>query len=211
MRLLCNVTVGLGLIILTWFVMIGTGFYWILEYETTSGSAETAPPHWPVDNSLVHHASLANLLVAVHPHCPCTRATIDEMEQLMAHEPERLVAHVLVYRPRTAPSGWERTDHWHRLVAIPGVEVWPDEEGAQAKQFGAISSGHCLLYDGKGRLVFSGGLTNARGHAGASNGRRIILAFLRNGAANETVTPVYGCPLFDPDPPWAGRCDQCSN
>ena len=53
------------------------------------------------------------------------------------------------------------------------------------ERFGLVSSGHALLYDENGRLLFSGGLTNARGHAGNSVGRNAIVAIL-NDTAPET-------------------------
>jgi hypothetical protein len=109
-----------------------------------------------------------------------------------------VTAHVLFYRPRGSPEHWEQTDLWRHAAAIPGVRVLPDEDAAEAQQFGAATSGEALLYDCGGRLMFHGGITNARGHAGASTGAAAIWSLLTRGTAEVTETPVFGCPLFDP-------------
>ena len=46
-----------------------------------------------------------------------------------------------------------------------------DDDGAEARRFGAETSGQTLLYDARGALAFSGGITGARGHAGDNAGR----------------------------------------
>ena len=60
---------------------------------------------------------------------------------------------------------------YYSAAEIPGVEVVSDEDDAQSAAFGAAVSGQTLLYDREGRLIFSGGITAARGHAGDNAGR----------------------------------------
>jgi hypothetical protein len=100
---------------------------------------------------------------------------------------------VLVYRPTTEPAGWERTANWHDAARIPGVVVAADEDGRQAAMFGANISGQALLYDQNGHLVFHGGLTYARGHAGDNAGRDAIQSSVLTGSSATTETPVFGC------------------
>jgi hypothetical protein len=103
---------------------------------------------------------------------------------------------VLFYRPKNFLDHWEQTDLWHYAMAIPGVRVFRDDGGAEAQLIGATTSGEALLYDTNGRLLFHGGITNARGHTGRSLGAEAIRALLINGTALVTETPVFGCPLF---------------
>jgi hypothetical protein len=52
-----------------------------------------------------------------------------------------------------------------------------------------------VLYDARGRLLFRGGLTSARGHEGDSAGLQRISSLLRTGQADRSDAPVYGCSL----------------
>jgi hypothetical protein len=122
-----------------------------------------------------------------------------------------VTTHVLFYRPGASPQNWEKTDLWWRAAALPGAHVQADEDGVLARRFGATTSGHVLLYRPDGRRLFSGGITNARGHAGASVGTRAILSLLSGGTAGQTETPVYGCPLTAPCSPETEGDLPCRN
>jgi hypothetical protein len=170
----------------------------IWRYEATPGAAATAPLEWPAETPLARVPERATLVMLAHPHCPCTRASIGELALLMAHFHGRLTAHVLFLRPPGTPEEWEATNLWDSAAAIPGVVVASDPDGAQARRFGAMTSGQVVLYDASGRLAFSGGITRARGHAGGNPGRDAITAVLEKGLAAATETPVFGCSLVTP-------------
>jgi hypothetical protein len=78
------------------------------------------------------------------------------------------------------------------------VDLRIDEGGAEARRFGAATSGQALLYDAAGRLVFSGGITPARGHSGDSAGRDAIIRWVERGTAPQKSAFVFGCSLHDP-------------
>ena len=77
---------------------------------------------------------------------------------------------------------------------IPGVTIVRDDDGVEAARFHA-SSGATVLYDTQGRLLFSGGITSARGHEGDSAGLQRISSLLRTGKADRSDAPVYGCSM----------------
>jgi hypothetical protein len=70
-----------------------------------------------------------------------------------------------------------------------------DDDGVEAARFQALTSGATALYDPQGRLLFSGGITSARGHEGDSFGIRRISSLLRTGKADRADAPVFGCSL----------------
>jgi hypothetical protein len=70
-----------------------------------------------------------------------------------------------------------------------------DDDGVEAARFRATTSGTAALYDARGRLLFTGGLTSARGHEGDSAGLQRIASLLRTGQADRSDAPVYGCSL----------------
>ena len=52
------------------------------------------------------------------------------------------------------------------------------------------------MYDRDGRLVYSGGLTGARGKSGDNTGRSTVLALLAGAHPAAANTRVFGCSLF---------------
>lgn len=175
---------------------VGIGFLW--NYENTPGSASAAatPARWPAESRLRPSADRATLVMLAHPHCPCTRASIGELSQLMTQAEGRVTAYVLFVKPPGFSAEWEKTDLWSSAAAIPGVSVVRDDEGVEALRFHAATSGQVTLYDGGGSLLFSGGITSARGHAGDNAGRAAIVSLLTTDETGQRETPVFGCPLF---------------
>jgi len=113
----------------------------------------------------------------------------------MAQVQGRVTAYVLFVKPPGSAENWEKTDLWQSAANIPGVSVVVDD-GAEALRFHAVTSGQTALYDVAGRLLFSGGITGSRGHAGDNAGRSAIVSLLNTGEAEQTETSVFGCDLY---------------
>lgn len=172
-----------------WLASVGCGFWLWERYDSTPGlTAEPAPPSAPDAPA----GGGWNLTLFGHPRCPCFRASLGELADVIRTNPELSVRVVFVCPPG---AGWERGDTWDVASRLPGVAVRGDP-GAEAKRLGAATSGHAVLTDPTGRVVFRGGLTPARGRTGASAGRQAVLAWTRTGNGAPTA-PVFGCPLFD--------------
>jgi hypothetical protein len=187
---------------IAWLAAVAFGSARLLSYELMPGAPGTPPRSWPADPPSAREAvhtrldpRRAHLVMIAHPHCPCTRASIAELARIMARSRESAVATVLFYRPRQSPPGWERTDLWRSAAAIPGVTVLADPEGHEAQRFGAVTSGHVLLYDRAGNLLFTGGITGSRGHAGDNTGKDSVIWLLTRGMAAQHESFVYGCSI----------------
>jgi hypothetical protein len=181
-----------------WLLSVSAGLAALWVYARAPGVAAAPPERWPADSGIAPAPDRATLVMLVHPHCPCSRASIEELSRLMAHADGRVAVHILFLKPSDFPEGWEKTDLWRSAAAIPGTTIRSDPDGVEAARFHAATSGQVILYDAGGRLVFSGGITDARGHAGDSAGRAAIASLIR-GAAAAPSTPVFGCALRDPD------------
>ena len=183
-----------------WMLALVFGFVRLWQYEGAAGAISVAPTLWPANSSLHRDAAVPNLLLFLHPKCPCSRASVEELAKLMATYHRNLVATALIVRPLDAPQDWEHTDLVTSAAAIPGVTVLIDPNGAEAKRFGAATSGQVMLYSATGTLQFAGGITASRGHSGDNAGRATIGAILMNEFkpldTEPAHTPVYGCPLF---------------
>src|SRR5262249_53212986 len=143
--------------------------------EGNAGAAASAAPiEWPAQSSLPRTPGLPSLLVVMHPQCPCSRATVEELAKLMAACQGKLTATVLMIHPRGLPQDWEKTDLWRSAAETPGGRAGTNEAGAEARRYGAQTSGQALLYSADGRLLFAGGITDSRGHIGDNAGRSTI-------------------------------------
>jgi hypothetical protein len=181
-----------------WIAGVGAGSKFLWDYQTTPGEPGAPPHRWPADSRIERLPGRATLLLVTHPQCPCSRATVDELSDLMGQVGARATVHVLMYKPREFPAGWERTDLWTSAARIPGVSVRTDEDGEEAARFGAATSGQALLYDAEGLLQFSGGITMVRGHRGKSAGYERIVALANGRPADAATSPVFGCAMHTP-------------
>jgi hypothetical protein len=184
----------IGLTVL-WAVSVSLGTLGLWKSKLTPAPIGRAPTTWPDDSAIPHRTDVATLVMLAHPKCPCTRASLQELAALMSESRAEMSAQVLFLRPHDVPHGWEESDTWRQAVAIPGVAVAPDDDGVEARRFGATASGHTVVYDRAGHLLFQGGITNARGHAGGNVGRDRILSLVTRGSADKRTGPTFGCEL----------------
>jgi hypothetical protein len=183
-----------SLFAILWIATVAFGLRTLFHYENTPGRVGALPPAWPASQIERSNDRLTLIMVA-HPHCPCTRASVGELAQIMARLQEKVAAYVLFVRPKEAGRDWEDTDLRRSAEAIPGVKVLLDPDGVEARRFGAETSGHTQLFGTDGRLLFSGGITASRGHAGDNAGETAIVALVNNQTPARTETLVFGCAL----------------
>lgn len=181
-----------------WLLLAVAGLWFVSEYENTPGIAASPLAQFPAESQLRRIPGRPTLVMLVHPHCPCTRASMGELELLMAQtQGRRVTTYILFLKPSGFNDDWEKTDLWQTASEIPGVTVVEDKDGKEAEFFNAATSGQTFLYDADGQLMFKGGITNSRGHSGDNAGRSAIVALLTEGKAEQIETAVYGCPLFN--------------
>ena len=180
-----------------WLVIVGGGTVLMTRYSNTPGEATSAPAIWPTSSRISIDAGKPTLLMFVHPHCPCSRASLGELDQLLAEIPKLPNVLVVFVKPAGTASDWSTTELWRSASSIKGVKTYLDNRGVEAQRFHALTSGQTLLYDTNGQLKFEGGITLARGHAGDNPGRKSISDLLQDRHPTQLQTPVYGCALFD--------------
>jgi hypothetical protein len=159
---------------------------------------------WPVESGLRLDAVNPTLVMFAHPQCPCTRASVGELDRLMTLCQGKLNAQVVFVRPPGLPVDWEKTDLWASASAIRGVSVRVDNGGVEARRFQIETSGDSLVYSPAGTLLFHGGITISRGHFGDSPGSDGILALVNHQSAGGIKTPAFGCPLLAPADKFSG-------
>jgi hypothetical protein len=192
-----HLTSGWTIAVALWAAVVGVGGTWLWKYAATAGVAATPPEHWPARSAIVREAGRVTLVMLAHPRCPCTRASIAELAVLMDRIGAQASAHVLFVQPRGVRpgDGWAKTALWQSVAGIPGVTVHADAGGAEAALFHAVTSGQVVAYDASGKLVFSGGITGARGHEGDNVGLMRALALVSGRRADRNESKVFGCAL----------------
>ena len=167
------------------------------RYSNIPGNGGQPPVAWPKESQIAFDAHRPTLVMFLHPKCPCSRASVGELELLLAHFPDQLNTHIVFLKPEGTVTNWEKTDLWRQATSTPQVTVHTDYAGAEARRFHAETSGQSLLYDRNGSLQFQGGITLGRGHAGDNPGRDALEEILQHGSSSQTTTPVFGCSLFE--------------
>src|SRR5437588_5445253 len=192
-----QISVGMGIALVLWLAVVGGATILMTRYSSTPVNVGPAPVAWPAASQIPFDNKRPTLVMFAHPHCPCTQASLSELERLLAQVPGRFSARVVFLKPVDTAMDWEKTDLWRKAASIPDVTVCTDNAGTEARRFHAETSGQTLLYDPAGNLRFQGGITFARGHAGDNPGRTALQELLREGHSNQVKTAVFGCALFE--------------
>jgi hypothetical protein len=179
-----------------WLVALVVSGRLLLSYESTPGQVGSVPGAWPRASQIPPPADRPALIMLAHPRCPCTRASMAELKKIMTHVRGKLSAYVLFLKPAGSGPDWDDTGLCRTAEGIPGVKVISDIGGAEAQRFGAKTSGHTMLFAADGRLLFSGGITELRGHEGDNVGENTIISIVNKNITGRDRTLVFGCSLF---------------
>ncbi len=184
--------------VVAWLAVVLPGVWFMTADSFVPGEAGEPAVMWPVEATSARNNAGHTLVVALHPECPCSRATLEELDKIMARSEGRLIAQVWCVQYAEIEEPAEASALWAQAKRIPGVELGVDRDGEEVRRFDLRVSGETRLYGPSGELLFQGGITVARGHAGESPGRRTILSLIEGpmlvGSVN--VAPVFGCSLW---------------
>lgn len=177
-----------------WVLILIGGVSAFARYSYTPGEAAEAAPLWPALSSLQPNLTKPELLVFLHPKCACSHATLTDLERLIPQIGAR--ARVRVVFNDLGDSALLRESHSFEMAKeIEGIEVVEDPGGFESAKFGVKTSGQVFLYDERGQLVFSGGLTPSRGHEGESVGAIAVLRWLNSRKIEWQTSDVFGCSM----------------
>jgi hypothetical protein len=179
-------------LIIGWVAASSLGFLALGAYHATPNDPGSAPDRWPSNASIPLDRSRPTLLIFIHPRCPCSTASMDELEQVLDRCRGRVAAHVIKFQPEETSEGWEDSGE------VANLNVRLDPGGREAARFGVETSGHVLLFDPSGRRLFSGGITISRGHRGGNPGLDRLIDAIEGGSDGPGSSPVFGCPVFTP-------------
>ena len=183
--------------LVVWLGAVAGGTIALVRYSEAPGAVRSAPENWPGTSSISRDTRTPTLIMFLHPRCPCSRASVGELERLLTKVHGKLDVCVAFVIPAGADAEWTETDLMRRVQSLPAVRSFKDDRGTQARLFGAETSGQTVFYDAAGKLRFSGGITAGRAHAGDNPGSSALEELVLHGKATTASTPVFGCALFD--------------
>lgn len=182
-----------------WTLAIFVGGYAMISYEVTPGLSAAPTDKFPASSKVRLSKTKCTLIMLAHPLCPCTEASITELEKIMSRHGSKLEAYILFLAPSSPPPEWNANSATRRKAesarGIRGIRIIEDIDGSEAKIFSAKTSGECLLYNTDGDLLFNGGLTAARGTTGDNENTRSLVSILESQPATAHRALVFGCPL----------------
>lgn len=192
-----------NILLLVWFVSVAFGFSTMMIHDTKPSQEAAAPLTMYKEEAQLADDRNFTMVVFLHPRCPCSVATLDCLDRLLARPENAKKMRAVVYL--VCPPGTDRdwaAPLYEKCKTLPSARIAFDDCGRTANKYGARSSGQVLLYSPQGELVFSGGLTNARGQFGES-GAELAIQEIISRKSTTTVGqsffrhPVFGCALLN--------------
>lgn len=185
-----------------WGLAVVCVWVWTAHYEFATYADDNAASlqHWPEDSRLGLAADRPTLLFFMHPRCPCTRASVRELERTLTgaglSEAQLPKCIVVASLPQDASDEWRDTHTLRSASALPRTEIVWDAAGVESSRFDAATSGAVRLFRADGELLFAGGVTASRGHEGDNAGGDRLRALLsQQTSTRQAPTPVFGCRL----------------
>ena len=139
-----------------WAASVAGGLIALDVYSATPGSTAENTATWPSDAGLTRTDGRPVLVVTLHPRCPCSRATVSELNKLMTRLVDRLDVYVLFVHDaegdddmpahvRNALVGCERTipfaDGRLLLGTWQGLYLWEARSTAHHRRVVVTLSG----------------------------------------------------------------------
>lgn len=180
---------------LIWISLLFVGHLVLYEYELTPSPLANSKRVFPQSSDVQLSHGRQNIVMFLHPSCPCSEASVDEFHELMRAGEKDSVGTVVFYMPPEKEPEWSLAPIVQRVKRIRNVTIEYDTDGSRAETFGVTTSGHVLIYDGRGILQFTGGITGSRGHTGENHYFDLAKQCILARKAKYTTTPVFGCAL----------------
>src|SRR5262245_44591735 len=97
---------------LIWLSSIVVALALIAKYSNAPGRSGAIPQHWPAQSLIVPDSKRPTLIMFAHPHCPCTRASLGELDALMARCRGQFSTHVVFVKPAGLTDDLSKTELW---------------------------------------------------------------------------------------------------
>lgn len=182
---------GLTAAVMAWLLLAAVA--WHLLFRHAYYPSKTPRPE--ESRISVQTSNCYRVLLFAHPLCPCTRATLMELDESLARIPAKTSIKIVFETAGLNPEEVSNSALVHFVKERQRIEVQFDAQGRESRRFGATVSGEVLAFDPAGRLRFRGGLTPGRGHQGDATGQAQFERIVSGSSTDFCCAPVYGCRL----------------
>lgn len=133
---------------IVWIAFAVAGWYGISAYGLNGDPQATTSivSQWPVDSTIVRLTELLTLVLFLHPKCPCSRATVGELERLPLLIPSDALPDVCVVAaaPRATGDLWWSSPFLDRIARLPNARTGGrDPGGVETDLFGESAARYC--------------------------------------------------------------------
>jgi hypothetical protein len=180
----------LGVAVMAACWIICTGFFYgqMVSFKTTPGLSAAHPPEfWATESDK------PTLIVFLHPKCTCSRASLAQVAKLQSRVPDGFHTILVLWQSPNGNSDWAKLPQPDSGQLLH-YQLVLDNGGLMARRFDAHTSGQAFVYDSRGRLRFSGGLTSSRGDSENGPAFSTLLRVITNPGSSKPM-PVFGCSL----------------
>ena len=86
-------------LLIVWGLVIGSGMLLFEIYSFQPGQAGSPPAWWPEESLIPRDADRSTLLIFLHPRCPCSQASVEELAYILSQTRRRVTPHALLFSP----------------------------------------------------------------------------------------------------------------
>jgi len=187
-------------LILIWVALAVGGLIFLWGYSNTPGEAGRNIDQWPSNSSITPDKTRDTMVVFLHPKCPCSKASMEEISRLLARYPDAFSLQIVFFQPENESADWSQTSLWETARKLPHTQVILDQGAHEAKLFGAATSGDTYIFMPSGQLRFHGGITPSRGSIGDNIGLDSVYRLAEGKSPAAMTTAVFGCPIIEKAP-----------
>ncbi len=181
--------------IFAWLIVVSLGMLVLVDYSRTPGTTNFKSASWPNNSQISRGVWVPTLVMFLHPRCPCSRASLNELARLLADRHGTVAVRTVFFCPSDEPEAWAKTGLWDLAAKLTGNQPIVDRQGREASFFGASTSGYVCLFAQTGERLYGGGITSGRGHEGGNRGSQTVQRLLDGNSDMHVEYPVFGCPI----------------
>ncbi len=193
----CAPRAWLAVSLVLWAVAVAVAVGALMTYGNRPGELGEPAPTWSLEALGEPATDRPTLVMFVHPKCPCTRASLEQVAKVQAARPHAFDLQFVIFVPTDEVGDWRNSDLIAFALRLAPEGVQFDSGGVLTKDAGARVSGTVAFYSTDGRLQFWGGVTPARGHQGPAAGLEAIRDLIDGNDAASRRAAVFGCPFFE--------------
>lgn len=189
-----SVSTKVFVLIFVWIAVCLSILYLLAEYSSLKGVRGINPNKFPVEGNINFIEDKFNLLFFVHPKCPCTLASFNELKKITSRISKPYVTKVIFSIPEGFSNDWAKESRLYKNASFLGEKnLVLDKDEFNSKLFNIKTSGHLLIYNSKRELIYSGGVTGSRAHEGDNLYSDNALKAIETNSSQEGE--VFGCPV----------------